>query len=728
MEIFTKDNFNQIGGIQKKRRRPIKLCSSCRERKSKCDMKKPICTSCLVKGIESCKYEESSSYSVKIGSNEVDLLKKENERLLLTIKQLRGQINTVYPTPIPDNSNEIEADKYRLVFSKPNRTMFCGPTSFRIVFQNQLVWDYYMSIKNSLKAQRNDWKLKNRPKPVIFDKVYSESKGLLGDLQRFLPQYSVLLEYLLQFFDGFWYKYLPIVDRDDILQIFKVQFKQPDNDLNIEILTPQNSVQFANIAVIITILKYSVNSEACLAGIVSNKFNDEHDFLLKFATKLLDKAEYLEKASLPSLQAVFMLRIFKKINFKDGDGGDGSNGNILFAICLEMGFTLGLNQNVDILYKGESANYRTVLKNLWKYLLYFDTINSFDLGVPLHISDNNVRKDLLDLDDIFIKTILKKREIMDVFLSPKMSHDDIGSVINEIRNFINQNFKTVFELIMDFENSSNLEDSYKIIHQFVLSISLIGMIQHGCLLLYNELRDSNSRLGTRSHNLAMKYTILMIISTVELTKRIYLSSMELLSTPSTNQIHSFIAGMQNQWFSRAFAFYFFSLLTYVKSLKNQGTRNITDSHIVLRLSELADLYNDVDNIHDDGFTETKTLVSLNIIVSRYTNMRIFLETNGGEREQKKLVTKLHNYSLFILNASLCHYKQLIAQDNDFKSIVRFNEDNLDIVYDSIQDSFPSHLYVAQNFSSVPNLDIFDEIELNGTVENFNQDIYDFLFI
>lgn len=691
-------------------------------------MKKPICTSCLVKGLHTCKYEESSSYSVKIGNNEVDLLKKENERLLLTIKQLRSQINTVYPSPKPDNDNEIEADKYQIVFFKPHRTMFCGPTSFRIVFQNLIVWNYYMSIKNSLKVQRNDWKLKNRLKPPIFDKLYSESNGLLADIQRFLPQYSILLEYLLQFFDGFWYKYLPIVDRNDILQIFKMQFKESDDKMNIEIVLPQNSVEFANIAVIITILKYSVNSEACLPGIEFNKFKDEHDILLKFATKLLDKADYLEKASLPSLQAVFMLRIFKKFNFKDGDGGDGSNGNILFAICLDMGFTLGLNQNVDLLYKQESTNYRTVLKNLWKYLLFFDTMNSFDLGVPLHISDNSVRKDLLDLDDIFIKTILKKREILNVFLSPKLIHDDIGNVINEIRYFINQNFKTVFELIMDFENSSNLEDSYNIIHQFVLSSSLIAMIQHGCLLLYNELRDSDSRLGTRSHNLAMKYTILMIISTIELTKRVYLSSMELLSTPSTNQIHFFIGGMQNQWFSRAFLFYFFSLLTYVKSLKNQGQRNITDSHIVLKLYELADLYNDVDNIHDDGFTETKTLVSLNIIVSRYINMRIFLETNGGEREQKKLVTKIHNYGLFIINAWLCHFKQLIAQDDDFKSIVRFNENNLDIVYDSIQESFPSQLYVAQNFSSIPTLDIFDELELNATLENFNKDMYDFLMM
>lgn len=185
MEILTKDNINQIGGIQKKRRRPIKLCSACRNRKSKCDM---ICTSCLVKELKTCKYEESSSYSVKIGSNEVDLLKKENERLLLTIKQLTSQINTVYPSPIPDNDdNEIEADKYQIVFSKPNRTMFCGPTSFRIVFQNLIVWNYYMSIKNSLKAQRNDWKIKNRPKPVIFDELYSGSSGLLADLQRYLP-------------------------------------------------------------------------------------------------------------------------------------------------------------------------------------------------------------------------------------------------------------------------------------------------------------------------------------------------------------------------------------------------------------------------------------------------------------------------------------------------------------------------------------------------------------
>ncbi|CUM47837.1 unnamed protein product [Debaryomyces tyrocola] len=116
-----------------------------------------------------------------------------------------------------------------------------------------------MSIKNSLKAQRNDWKLKNRPKPPIFDKLYSESNGLLADIQRFLPQYSILLEYLLQFFDGFWYKYLPIVDGNDILQIFKMQFKESDDKMNIEIVLPQNSVEFANIAVIITILKYSVN-------------------------------------------------------------------------------------------------------------------------------------------------------------------------------------------------------------------------------------------------------------------------------------------------------------------------------------------------------------------------------------------------------------------------------------------------------------------------------------
>ncbi|CUM47838.1 unnamed protein product [Debaryomyces tyrocola] len=135
MEIFTTDNFNQIGGIQKKRRRPIKLCSGCRNRKSKCDMKKPICTSCLVKGLHTCKYEESSSYSVKIGSNEVDLLKKENERLLLTIKQLRSQITTVYPSPKPDNDNEIEADKYQIVFSNPTGQCFVALLHLELSFK-----------------------------------------------------------------------------------------------------------------------------------------------------------------------------------------------------------------------------------------------------------------------------------------------------------------------------------------------------------------------------------------------------------------------------------------------------------------------------------------------------------------------------------------------------------------------------------------------------------------
>lgn len=108
------------------------------------------------------------------------------------------------------------------------------------------------------------------------------------------------------------------------------------------------------------------------------------------------------------------------------------------------------------------------------------------------------------------------------------------------------------------------------------------------------------------------------------------------------------------------------------------------------------------------------------------NMLIYLETNGCERE--KLTTNLQNYSLFIINASLNHFKLLIAQDNDFKPIACFNQDNLEIVYDSIQESFPSQVYVAENFTSIPTLDIFGEHKFHVTDEDINMDIYDFLLM
>ncbi|CUM45383.1 uncharacterized protein AC631_05178 [Debaryomyces fabryi] len=725
MEIVTIDSFNCKSGHQKKRRRPVKLCLACRMRKSKCDLKRPTCTSCLVKGLKNCKYGESSTYSVKLGDDEVDVLKEENERLKLTIKQLKRQISSPSPSPISEYANGAEADKYNFIVSKSSRTVFYGPTSFRFVFQTPIVFDYYISIKRALKADRNAWKIKNRPKSW-FDKLYSGTSELLMDIQNFLPSHKVVSGYLLQFFDGFWFKLLPIVDRDVILQVFRKQFKESDNKLNIEIAFPQNSIEFANIAVVITILKFSLNSETYLPGAVSYRFKDEYDILLKFATRLLDNANYLEKASLSSLQALFLLRIFKKFNFKDGDGGDGSNGNILFAICLEMAYTLGLNQNIDMLYKEESQNYRTILKNLWKYLLQYDAINSFDLGVPLHISDSCLREEFLDSDDIIIKTILKKREIINIFLSPKFTYHDIGNILNEIRCFIDQNFRTVFELIQDFEDASNLEDSYNAINQFILSISLIAMKQHCYSLLYNELKDTNKELSSRSHDLGIKYTTLMIVSSAELFKRTHISSMELSSTPISNQIHNFIAGMTTQCMVRAFVFYVFLLLSFVKLLKDLAFKNIMDNHITLRLSELADPDNEVDGIVEEEFSDNTALVSLNVIISRYMNMLIYLETNGNERE--KLATKVQNYSLFIVNTSLNHFKLLIAQDDDFKSLMSFDQNNLHIVYDSMQESFPTHVYVAENVSSIPTLDIFSENGLNASADAINLDIYDFLLI
>ncbi|CUM62451.1 uncharacterized protein PRCAT00000001001 [Priceomyces carsonii] len=714
MEVFTKDDFSLSSkNRKKKRRRAVKLCSNCRARKTKCDLKRPTCTTCLVKGINHCEYTASNPYAVNLDNDGARVLEKENDNLRLKIKKLEKQSDPQDPI----NSIKIDVEQFQTIFAKETRSIFCGPTSIRIFLQNLMTSDYYMSKYKSVKEQRKDWKFMHRPKSVQPNSlIHATPIGVLIELENFLPEYSILLEYVMQFFNGFWFRFLPIVDRDEVLQTFRTQFKLSHSNMRYEIVMPDNSQGFASLALLLTILKFSLNSDSHLYGVTFNKFEDENDILLEFITKLLDHAQYLIKTTLPSLQALLMLRIFKMFNTKDGDGGDGSNGNITFAICFEMGITLGLHQNIDRLYYKKSDNNRSVLKNLWKHLLFYDTINSFNLGVPFHLSNKCLRKDLLDKDDILVGTTLMMRKYLNIILSPNLTYYDVMTSLEDVRSFVCKSFKPSFELIREFGTTFSLDASYDIVLQFFLSNYLLAMIQHGYSLLYYVLKDTNKELSRGSHNLATKYAMLLVIPYVEFIKKAKLLDSGIYSRATRNEIYTFLMGMESKW--RAMVFCFFSLLTVMKSEKKNVENSITLNHFVLKLSELTVTEKETQNIYDEEYGETKNAISLIMVITRYIDMLVFLDTNG-EKKPGNLVKCINNYSLFLINALVNSFKLFLEQEPKFKLTPDFDQIKIDIIYDIIEESYPSYVNIKSSFDPLSVLNVFEE-EL---VDYFRNDFF-----
>ncbi|GAV54102.1 hypothetical protein ZYGR_0AK06040 [Zygosaccharomyces rouxii] len=83
---------------KKKRRKPIKTCTFCRRRKLRCDQQKPMCSTCVARGLPECVYMESSSKPRMMASHH-DVVDSKgsvaNTKLLLKVNELERQLRDV---------------------------------------------------------------------------------------------------------------------------------------------------------------------------------------------------------------------------------------------------------------------------------------------------------------------------------------------------------------------------------------------------------------------------------------------------------------------------------------------------------------------------------------------------------------------------------------------------------------------------------------------------------
>lgn len=104
----------------------------------------------------------------------------------------------------------------------------------------------------------------------------------------------------------------------------------------------------------------------------------------------LKYARLTEKLLFPALQTIALLRMIKKFDPYDGDGGDSLNGLLMLRLAMNMTILMGLDHPPGLVLMLvlvlEHPSYLPVAhRMLWRQLLFLDATQSMDVGVPLSL-------------------------------------------------------------------------------------------------------------------------------------------------------------------------------------------------------------------------------------------------------------------------------------------------------------------------------------------------------
>ncbi|CCH62000.1 hypothetical protein TBLA_0G00510 [Henningerozyma blattae CBS 6284] len=433
---------SQISGTRKKRKTIIKTCLFCREKKLKCDKRRPLCSSCIARNFTECVYVDAngnplvqdfhpssdnltstsdgtmfnnssniSSANSLIGeihsttSESSDSIPKyqssraENE---IIRQNMEAEYNSSDPISEKTNVNPLSEIYYAQV-KKSGRIITSGPTSMRC-FANKGVQrfiDKHAFFWHVVKKARMKWKNKHNFSMLkelgsIGEDYGTLSKSLITDVCKVLPSYEAMISCIERFFSEFeLYPYSSAIDKAKLYTDFYTSFV-PDTEVN-----STGERQIVNI--IVDAKKNYYRSAVIIMILAMTKFFSQipapiEKFLILLTGCSMGKIYYIERAQF------LLLRIVHRSTYIS-DGGDSST---LIELCAELCNTctvIGLNRDIDETFKdmGELIGKAPKLKNLWLWALYVDYQISFEMGKPMFVTldiFNDFRKgNVLNVED-----------------------------------------------------------------------------------------------------------------------------------------------------------------------------------------------------------------------------------------------------------------------------------------------------------------------------------------
>lgn len=494
MDILTSKNFNNRDSApSKKRRKRISLtCTSCKQRKVKCDQGKP-CSSCIRKKIPPhlCIYEDSPFIPTTSESTNpaetIVLLKDENSKLKEELEELRKWKEIVSGDPLPSSSAS-KVNLYENVDMKSNKTVYFGPTCWRTLLDKEDAYsELIKSAKNYVSNVKKEWKQEKNLNELPFEEYRDVNVGtpddLLKNLQNYLPDYDTIKNYLTLYVEGYWNRKVPIIETEKLFADFHAIFNREGQSFRF--LIRNKSIDYAKIALVLVCIKYVIVAKNSYHQIEDQY--DKTDHLLRYAEKLLEYSKYMVKGTVPSLQTLIIMRQTRMINPLEGDGGDSSEGALIFKSALSMAILMGLNRNIDRLYSRYSLFTRDCLKNIWKELMFQDAVMSFHLGIPLSIDDQYIDQSHLSKEGFFGVLLGSLRDSIKILTRSKgCEQHEIVSIIERLETYndcellkLSYAVKQVNDastLITDYDKMLDIE--HKVFAIYVLHV-LYDVLYHG---------------------------------------------------------------------------------------------------------------------------------------------------------------------------------------------------------------------------------------------------------
>lgn len=416
--------------MKKNRVRIPKSCSVCRVKKIKCDRKTPFCGSCSENNTgHLCKYDQTAwlmegppeSKSTASLQKEIFKLRSRITTLEARIeKQLMGlgsQLLTFSTSNSPPllESNEqgskkqtedmiLNTDQKSVNMSvKHLRMCYFGSTSTTFLMMNdkytpELFADY-------MSDQLKKFKLKNTFLEIQDDRIFNEDPApdICGQTDALIEDFPELpslriVNALVQRFFKVCYKFAPFFDEkifmNEICLIFKKKKHISQEDINYKRSTISILLTMLRFAYLTLPLKEHHNNSLLVSDreLVLDILRCNVDIsssYIEYSKRLMINPGSLEKIDFRKIQAILLLRVYHMQSPENDNLAVDLN--ILISVAVQMARLHGLHKDpINLKLLDLDNNDIHLWRKVWALLVYFDSLQAFDLGVPMLIHEDEV--------------------------------------------------------------------------------------------------------------------------------------------------------------------------------------------------------------------------------------------------------------------------------------------------------------------------------------------------
>ena len=394
-----------VKSTQRKRRRIPKSCQACRKKKLKCDRVRPRCSSCIIRQIIDCHYEEDTL---------TDPISKNSTTSTPNGSDSGPSQPTSMVPPSNKNVNPFVSMTYIHKVPRLGRVMVQGPTSLKSFVTNihHPFTIKFEQLWRKTEPERLLWRDEHKEQLEKSNPVYDINESLLGsqtsviEISAALPDYKTLVKNMNEFFsDSPLYDINTILSKDETMEFFYTAFIPDDGNNNKEsskIWKFQDRLT-KKIGMPLNSKHYKLGILLMINRLVHCK--DYIDPRIEIFLNQLENQTQFSGAFIVQCQFLLLRWYHRRLYFTKIDDINLLN---LVSHIIDIAMTLGLQLDIDKTYSHDTHIDLQMLKNMWYWIQFADLSISFQFGRPLKINSKCYRNFSYDNDSASKSNFIKK--------------------------------------------------------------------------------------------------------------------------------------------------------------------------------------------------------------------------------------------------------------------------------------------------------------------------------